>query len=197
MTRIGMLAPAMLGVLLAGCAGTSWGPSNGTSQPVAPGDSLTIRRVMGQNPEAPPLGSEEGRWQLRERPRATLADPDAAMRDIPDYRTAPRPDVDRNLPPLRGSSTDPAALPGVAPITPPATVRTEAPPARSTSSPYPSGTVVPIPGESPAVVTGGTDRYRTYQQPNTAGGGIIIPQGNGTGLVVGPDGRTISVPMPR
>lgn len=197
MRRIGLLAPAALGLMLAGC-GTSWGPSGNTSsQPRAPGDSMTVRRVMGLEYEAPPLGSEQGRWALRERPRATLADPDAAMQGIPEYRTGPRPDVDRNLSPTRGSSADPAAVPGIGPIATPEPVRPESPRARSTASPYPPGTVVPIPGQSPAVVTGGSDRYQTYQQPNTAGGGIIIPQGNGTGLVVGPDGRTISVPMPR
>ena len=197
MRRIGLLAPAALGLMLAGC-GTAWGPSgNAPSQPRAPGDSITVRRVMGMEYEAPPLGSEQGRWALRERPRATLADPESAMQGIPEYRPVPRPDVDRSLSPMRGSSADPAAVPGIGPIATPEPARTEPARARATASRYPAGTVVPIPGEATATITGGSDRYLTYQQPNPAGGGIIIPQGNGTGLVVGPDGRTISVPMPR
>ena len=197
MKRIGFLAPAALGLILAGC-GTSWGPSGDmSSQPRAPGDSLTIRRIMGENPEAPPLRSEQGRWALRERPRATLADPDAAMQGIPDYRPGSRPEVERSLPPLRGSSADPAGVPGVPQLATPDPMRPQPPVARSTTGGYPPGTVVPVPGQSPAVITGGSDRYQTYQQPNTAGGGIIIPQGNGTGTLIGPDGRTITVPMPR
>lgn len=189
MKRIGLLAPAALALLLGGCH-PSWGPSwNRTSQPAAPGDSLTVRRVMGQDPDAPPLREEAGRWARRERPRATLADPDAVV-------PGARPDSEAPPPRMRGSSLDPAGLPGVAPIATAAPARAEAPllPAGAARR---EGTVIAMPGGQPAVVTGGTPYYQTYQQANAAGGGVIIPQGNGMGTVIGPDGRVTSVPMPR
>jgi len=192
---MGPAATALM--LLAGCSDPSWGPSwNMSSRPAAPGDSVTIQRVMGQDPDVPPLTTETGRWASRESPRATLANPEQAMQGVPSYEPVRRPEVDRSLPPPRRGSSGPADLPGVEPIP-------VAPPARAPrvtpnqNPPRVEGTVVPIPGQSPGVVTGGTPYYQTYQQPNTAGGGVIIPQGNGMGTVIGPDGRVMTVPMPR
>lgn len=197
MRRARSIGPAAaLGLLLTGCGETSWGPSwNMSSTPTAPNESFTVRRIMGQDPDVEPLRTEAGRWAMRERPRATLADPEQALQGVPTYEPMPRPEVERSLPPRAGSSYNPSAVPGVAPIP-------TAPPARaprvqpSPAEPRLEGTVVPMPG-GPGVVTGGTRGYRTYQQPGATGGGIIIPQGNGTGTVIGPDGRVITVPLPR
>ncbi|HYF09977.1 MAG TPA: hypothetical protein VD970_20355 [Acetobacteraceae bacterium] len=200
----GMPWPACgLVLALAGCGASSWGPSwNMSSRAGVPGDSLTVQRVLGQDPAVEPLRSQQARWLVEERPRATLGNPDQALQGVPAYAPVPRPDVDRSLrpedrpPPRRRSSAyDPNALPRVEPLETPPPARA----ARPRLPPPPSrveGAVVPIPG-APGVVTGGTDRYQTFQQPGTAGGGVVIPQGNGTGLVIGPDGRTITVPLPR
>lgn len=189
---------AVLAVLLAGCGDApDWGPSwNSSSRPTMPNDGVTVRRIMGEDPEVEALTTEAGRWALREPPRATLANPEQALEGVPRYNPMPRPDVDRALPPPRVGSSSPSALPGIEPIP-------EAPPARAprvrSAPPLPrvEGSVVPLPGGSQGVVTGGTAGYRTYQEPGRAGGGIIIPQADGTGTVIGPDGRTITVPMPR
>lgn len=189
-------ACGVLALLLAGCADTGWGPSwNMSSRVRAPGDSLTIRRVMGENPDVAPLQSEHARWRIEERPRATLANPDAAMQNIPPYEPVVRPEVERDLRPRRGSSS-PAALPPIDPLPTDPPARAQAPRLRA-PAPRIEGGVVPIPGQAPGVITGGTERYQTFQQPGTAGGGVIIPQGNGLGTVIGPDGRTITVPLPR
>src|SRR4051794_4878925 len=53
----------------------------GGPRPVAPEESLTIARVMGAPPSLAPLQPEAGNvWPAVEGPRATLANPDAALR---------------------------------------------------------------------------------------------------------------------
>ena len=203
MARMRAVFAGMLVLALGACSTPSWGPSwNQSSSVRGPADSLTVRRVMGGDPTAEPLRGEDARWLVRERPRATLGDPDQAMRDVPRYEPVPRPDIERGLrqepTPLRGrrGSSSAPALPRVEamPTTPP--LRPEAP--RFTSgTPRLEGQSVPIPGQSPGVVVGGTDRYQVLQQAGSTGTGLMIPQGNGTALIIGPDGRTTTVPMPR
>ncbi len=206
MARLRAVSAGMTVLALGACSTPSWGPSwNHSSAVRVPADSLTVRRVMGGDPTAEPLRGEDARWLVRERPRATLGDPDQAMRDVPRYDPVPRPEMERDLRPApaeptplrgrRGSSTPPA-LPSVAamPVTPP--LRPEAP-RFNAGAPRLEGQVVPIPGQSPGVVVGGTERYQVLQQAGSAGTGLMIPQGNGTALVIGPDGRTTTVPMPR
>jgi hypothetical protein len=107
MTR---LAPALgLAALLSGCAaydsttsflnrsasGAFEGVASlggflpwGTTRPESPGDSLTVQRVRGVTASAEPLLPEEGNvWPAPEAPRATLMNPDQAMRGIPNYPT--------------------------------------------------------------------------------------------------------------
>ena len=92
-------APGMLALLLAfgGCQSTTGQFADGLfsapwggMRPASPGDSLTIARVRGVAAVAPvaePLQPEPGNvWPAEEAPRATLANPDAALRGIPTYR---------------------------------------------------------------------------------------------------------------
>jgi hypothetical protein len=57
------------------------------------------------------------------------------------------------------------------------------------------GLVIPRPGGH-AVTTGGTERYRTFNEPGTAGGGIALRDGPVT-ILIGSEGRTRVVPAPR
>ncbi|MBR0674190.1 hypothetical protein, partial [Neoroseomonas soli] len=117
--RRGIGAGALL-LALAGC-GPDWQPSwNMASRPIVAGDSLTIRRVTGEEPEFQTLRSESVE-QLRLSAGALLASrpssPEAAMTSVPEYRPVPRPEVDAHTatpgpvqgpPPVRrGSSTPP------------------------------------------------------------------------------------------
>lgn len=195
MSRLG--AFGLLAAGLGGCEAPSWGPSwNRSSSVLAPGDSLTIRRVMGENPEVAPLRREEGRWAIDERPRPRPRSPEQALQEIPPYEPVPRPELENSLQaPQRGSSIAPD-LPRIAALPAGAPARAEAPHPHA-RTPRGEGGIVFIPGQPPGVITGGTERYQTIQQAGMAGGGLIIPQGNGTGIVIGPDGRTTVVPMPR
>jgi hypothetical protein len=52
-----------------------------------PADSETVRRVRGMDVPLEPLQVEPGSvWPVEEAPRATLANPDAALRGVPPYR---------------------------------------------------------------------------------------------------------------
>ncbi len=108
--QVTRLAPALgLAALLSGCAaydsttsflnrtasGAFEGVVNlgsfmpwGGTRPDSPGDSLTVQRVRGVTATAEPLLPEAGNvWPAPEAPRATLMNPDQAMRGIPNYPT--------------------------------------------------------------------------------------------------------------
>ena len=193
----GLLA---LAALLSAC-GPDWQPSwNTASRPDVTGDSLTVRRVTGQEAEFTPLRSEPvGRLRLSAGElRASMpSGPEAAMTAVPDYRPVPRPDIDPPAPPppprRQGSSTPPAPM-----APPPAPVATRP---RVTAPPLPplerdEGRVVQIPGQPPGVVTGGTGRVQTFSQPGDPAGGVIVRDG-GTTTVIQPGGRVTTIPTPR
>ena len=94
----------------------------------------------------------------------------------------------------QGSSTPPGSaqrqvlplpnLPAVPPVRHPA-ARGSAPP----------GGAVPLPNGT-GIDTGGTSSYRQLTLPNGQPGAIIVPNGNGTSTVIGPDGSVTTVPTP-
>jgi hypothetical protein len=200
----GTVLLTVLAGTLVGC-GPDWQPSwNTASRPVVTGDSLTLMRVTGQDPEFEPLRSEDPA-QLRLSAGALRStrptSPEAALESVPDYRPVPRPDIDRRtapdattVAPRAGSSTPPpvASVPPRAapPARPPASAATVDPPERE------EGRVVAIPGQPPAVVTGGTGRVQSLVQPGNPAGGVAIRDG-GTTTVIQPGGRVTTVPTPR
>ncbi|WP_198378043.1 hypothetical protein, partial [Neoroseomonas rubea] len=128
--RSGTAAGLLLATtLLAGC-GPDWQPSwNMSSQPAVTGDSLTIRRVTGQEAEFAPLRSEsvqDLRLTAGELRSSMPTGPEAAMTGAPDYRPVPRPDIDRQTAPPRPSSEAPPPRRG---SSCPARVATAPPPA--------------------------------------------------------------------
>lgn len=197
-----------LALALAAC-GPDWQPSwNVSSRPVVPGDSLTVQRVTGGDPEFATLRSEDPA-QLRLSANALLSSrptsPEEAMRAIPDYAPVARPGIDAAAAPPAGapvpprprigSSTPPAIA---APIVPPERARISPPlPPVAVPAPPPSAParVVTVPGEPPGVVSG-TGRIQTFTQPGNPAGGVAIQDGGNT-TIIQPGGRVTTVPTPR
>ncbi len=174
-------------------AGERIGAPWGGSRPGALAtESLTVQRVRGVATAAEPLQPEAGDvWPVAEAPRATLMNPDQALRGAPDYRPeAPPPPPPRR----RRGSAGPALEPSVSStefpsMPPPPTARMpEPPPVRA------DGQVIHTPS-GPVVTSGGTDRIQPFNQPG-GGTGVVVRDGN-TVTITGPDGRVQVVPAPR
>ena len=205
-TTGGLAVALLVAPLLAAC-GPDWQPSwNMSSTPVIPGDGLTVRRVAGEAARFEPVRSQDIE-QLRLTVGALLTSrpgsPEAAMTRVPDYNPVPRPDLERQTTPpggadatprTRGSSTPPPVASVPPPSAPPRTRVPAAPP-----PPEPErveGRVLNIPGQPPAVVTGGTGRVQSITQPGNPAGGVAIQDG-GTTTVIQPGGRVTTIPTPR
>ena len=209
----------------------------GSMRAAMPTDSLTVQRVATGRDDAPRLTTESERlvpdaatlmpntsivtsansgvlmpesgdvWPGPLPPRTTLANPDAALRGVPDYRPADPsnlggmpPSTRRGtpasssslggLPPsLRGSSSPPP-VPALPPepqsltTLPPSTLPPPPP------APRTDGQVIMTPN-GPVVTSGGTDRVQTFTVPG--GAGTAIRDGNTTTLF-GPGGQIQVVP---
>jgi hypothetical protein len=174
-----------------------YGPGWGGMRPPAPADSLTVQRIRtGAHAEgATPLQVEAGdMWPAEDTPRATLANPDEALRGIPNLRgglSDPATEARR-----RGSSTPPDLL--------------RPPQASSANVVQPS---VPIPEAPPRPFRADSNENRVIHTPsgplpttNNTGNisTTISPQGPGTAIrdgntttIFGPDGSIQQVPTPR
>lgn len=199
--------------LLAGC-GPDWQPSwNMSSRPVVTGDSLTIQRVTGNDPEFQVLRTEDPaalRLSAGALTSTRPTSPEAAITSVPEFRTGPRPEVDAHTGPRQpatppspvraGSSTPPPVAsvppratvpvrPAVAPVLPPREDRVE-------------GRVVQVPGQPAGAVTGGTGgtggtgRVQSFSQPGNPAGGVAIQDGGQT-TIIQPGGRVVTVPSVR
>jgi hypothetical protein len=229
-------AALVLAALLGGCTsldGRDWTVADsgsggmfraawGGMRPDRPGTepSDTIQRIRGVEGPREPLQVEPGNvWPAEEAPRATLANPDAALRGVPPYRpgeprsperlrgddpavppradAGPSPAVEERGPRAqrrrRGASSPPP--PSFAQPAPdrlealPVTPGANAPPPRRSD-----GQVVVTPG-GPVVTTGGTDRVQSFTTPG-GGGGTIIRDG-GVTTVVPSGGIPQTFPTPR
>lgn len=196
-----------LGMALSGCARfdsgfasvTGWmsgvsdryGPSWGGMRPAMPTDSLTVQRIQNRGtPTAlAPLTTEPGDvWPREEGPRATLANPDEALRG---FRTG------EEVPPRRRGSAGPPAEPTVTTIPPMPAFDPPPPPppsANRTDTPRTDGQVIFTPQGGPVTTTGGTNRVQTTISPQ--GSGVAIRNG-ATTTIIGPDGSVQQVPTPR
>ncbi|MCB4823784.1 hypothetical protein [Roseicella aerolata] len=185
--------------------GAPWGQMRATT----PEQSITAARITGTPVEVTAVTPEAGDvWPVPEAPRATLANPDAAMRGIPNYRPgeldrpsgpAPRsqwqPTDPAPLPPgLRGSSSPPPQsnrgidVPQPQAVAPPLPDQNAPPPRRA------DGRVITTPS-GPAITTGGNDRVQSYITPG-GGTGTAVIDGNTTTLI-GPGGQVQTVPTRR
>lgn len=190
-----------LGTALSGCSSfnagfgsaTGWmsdryGPSWGGMRPAVPGDSLTVQRI--QNRGAPmtlaPMSPEPGDvWPREEGPRATLANPDEALRGFrPGEEVPPTPR-------RRGSAGLPADP--IAPTVAPPMPAFDPPPAPPPSANRTDGQVIFTP-QGPVTTTGGSNRVQSTISPQ--GSGVAIRDGNMT-TIIGPGGTVQQVPTPR
>ncbi len=228
MRRIGGSAAALgLAALLGGCgwantasykavngmtnAGAAVGMPWGRMDANPPEQSDTIARISGDVPPLASLRPEEGNvWPEQEGPRATLANPDAAMRNIPTYRpgeldrmSAPAgrstwqptdpPPVRAAPPGLRGSSSPPP--PPIQQVEPPRANVYQPPPGANSPPPRRlEGRVIQTPS-GPVTGTGGTDRVQSYITPG-GGTGTLHNDGSTTTLI-GPNGQVQTMPTPR
>ena len=176
----------LLAGLLSGCTGTGVFLDHTTQRfgavPNTPaGSSETFLRIRGQSVTVPPLMPEQGNvWPTDNKPDQTMQDLEKQQaQEIRRSTGAPAPgsspsvnranDADRGLPP---------------PVIPP-------PPPAGLSSP----TVNTPNGPSVDVTGRGTGRnYRQLQSPSPGGSGILVPNGNGTSTLIGPDGSVQTVP---
>jgi hypothetical protein len=145
----------------------SFGPSWGGMRPDVPSEALTVQRIRAiEMPEPPaPLIPQDGNvWPEPEGPRATLANPEEALRGLP-----PRGSSTLDLPPM----DLPSPMPGVTPRQPP-------PPAPRLPPPM-SGRVLDTP-TGPRVTTGGTDRIQGTVSP-TGRPGTAIRDGATTTII--------------
>lgn len=211
---------------LGGCTGfgtflshTFTPPSANPDLPQA--DAENVRRSLGQAAPVAPLVSESGNvWPekavLAATPTLSDLEKNPAARDqfapttvpgerpglpahhepVPTGRPTATPPALPNVQPQRrrGSSTPPGSVePGLAPA--PASPLPPPAPGRQGGSP-PPGRAVQLPG-GVGVDTGGTSDYRTLTLPNGQPGAIVVPNGNGTSTVIGPDGSVSTVPTRR
>lgn len=174
--------PALL-VLLSGCGGDNppldlpFGLSNTTANRPSV-DGYTMRRVMGEPDDVPPLQMEPGNvWPAAEvEPRRSVFEPEPEQPQQPRAR--------------RGSSTPPVAD---VPQDPNLQIPAQ-PGARPTPPPRPQvGQPVVIPGQPGGVTTGGTGAYQTFQTPG-GGSGVAVPGPGNTMTIIGADGQVRTVP---
>jgi hypothetical protein len=205
-------------LLLSGCTG--FGHFIGdthtfSTNPNPPaGDSANMQRANGGAGVQQALIPETGQvWPTAIPAMPTLADIQRQMNlngsaepqlgpvpsgpgQIPGLGTLPGLQNTPGLQQVPGQGTTPGAsltLPPLTGITPPV------------KSPYaePPGLVMPKVGtavttpQGPATITGGTANYQTLAPINGQGGGILIPNGNGTSTLVMPNGTIGTVNSPR
>ncbi|MBY0338476.1 MAG: hypothetical protein K2X11_17820 [Acetobacteraceae bacterium] len=170
--------------------GDRFGPDWGGMRPAIPTDSVTVQRIRGNMVAETTLQPEPGDvWPEPEGPRATLANPDEALRGIPAWRPGAEPTPAAPPPRRRGSSDLP---PDSLSFQPPPSVQAVQPPLPRAPRRV-DGQVIPTPSGG-VVTTGGTDRVQTTISPQ--GSGVAIRDG-ATTTIIGPGGQTQIVPTPR
>ena len=193
---------------------------------VTPAESYTIRRLRGAEgePVEQPLEVEPGNvWPAEEAPRATLANPDAALRGVPPWRpgegrsvqdlpvnerpggplvppraeAAPSPAVEEQGP--RAQRRRRESSPPPSPLAQPAPERPEVLPVPPGAySPPPrraDGQVVLPPGGPPVITSGGTDRIQSFTTPG--GGSGVIHRDGGVTTISPSGGVPQTFPTPR
>lgn len=204
-----MRRPALLGLilglplLLAGCSGVgtylgdtfTW---TGTDPNMPLGDSENTRRARGEPVAMQPVLPEPGDiWPGPPPPMPTLSDVEKLENMNPNSPpTQTAPDLPDHRQPRGSSTPQPGAQPGLPPIATPSPGTPTLPPELQPSPRR--GTTVQTPNGN-STVTGGTNNYRTTTPPGGVGGGqgILIPNGNGTSTLIGPDGSVTTVPTPK
>jgi hypothetical protein len=172
------------------------------------GDSENLRRVTGRGVSIDPLLPEPGNvWPGPSKPDPTLEDIERSQNQplgsgTPpppppgmDQPVAPHPQPRPDGPPVqagrRGSSSPPTAEAPVPQVSPYA-----AAPNRQPAQPPPRSGTIQTP-QGPAALSSGGGGVQTYTPPTGGGVGLVVPNGNGTSTLIGPDGSVQTVPSPR
>jgi hypothetical protein len=180
-------------LLLSGCGfGTFLSdttPFGGAANPPI-GSSENLQRVRTQTTTVTPLQPEAGNvWPGPPPPEPTLADIQRQTNPLPPPILNPAVPPGSSTPPNLQQPLLPAPVPGAVPNAD----RGSAP---ALSSHAAGGTVQTPRG--PAAITGGTSKYQTTAPlPGAAAGSILVPNGNGTSTLIGPDGSVTTVPTPK
>ncbi len=190
--------------MLGGCTGTGvfldhtfiWFDQN----PNGPaGSSETFLRVRGQSADVPPLAPEQGNvWPGPAKPDPTMDDLQKQQADEIRRGTGqPNPgqsNTGQGSPPTNGAEGNPQ---GSAVGRANAADRGLPPPRVPPVPPNRTGPTVITPNGPSVDVTGGNNGsrgYRQLQSPTPGGSGILVPNGNGTSTLIGPDGSVQTVP---
>jgi hypothetical protein len=196
MRRFALLASTLL---LTACSGSGfWSFLGDTATlpgaaPNAPvGNAENMRRVRAQAVDLPPLQTEAGNvWPGPPPPEPTLADIERQQNiqgfgtpSAPGVPLMPNLEIPQNVPPPRGGANLPRDLQVPPPVMAPPPPGAEAPVAP------PSASV------SPAQPKAG-GKTREAAPAGIPKGSIVIPNGNGTSTVIGPDGSVTTIPTPR
>ncbi len=144
----------------------------GGTRPASPGDSLTVQRVRGGPASGEPLLPEPGNvWPEPEAPRATLMNPDQALRGISNY---PTPGALSEPAPRRGAGGPQVPAPGEAAPVVPAPQSALPPLAPLPPAAQRGGQVVRTPQGDITPATGGA----TAPFNSPSGGGTVTRDGN-------------------
>ncbi len=173
--------------LLSGCTGTGvffdhttqWFGGN----PNTPaGSSETFSRIRGQKIDIPPLLPEPGNvWPTDTGPDLTLQDIEKQQTDAVRRTGGAAPAIGPNPAVNRANGADRGLPPPSVPPAIPSNIR-------PMTVPTPNGPALDSTGQ-------GTGRnYRQLNTPNPGGSGILVPNGNGTSTLIGPDGSVQTVP---
>jgi hypothetical protein len=156
--------------------------------PNAPrGQALNLLRAEGGNPAAEPLTPQPGDiWPGPVQPTPTLQDIErqTMQEEQTGHATQPVPRGSSSPPPSGPALIPPTMAPSPAPQPP---VQPPSQPLTSRAYPTPNG---PVTGSQLG------NGVQTYLDPK-GGTGIIVPNGNGTSTLIGPDGSVTTVPNPR
>ena len=173
--------------LVSGCTGTGVFFDHTTQRfgnnPNTPaGESETFSRIRGQKVDLPPLLPEPGNiWPTDTRPDRTMQELQAQQAEEIRRGTTAPPATGPNPAVNRANAADRGLPPPGLPSAPPNRLRT---PTVDT----PNGPSVDVTG--PGVGRG----YRQLSSPTPGGSGILVPNGNGTSTLIGPDGSVQTVP---
>lgn len=172
---------------LSGCTGTGVFLDHTTQHfgaaPNSPaGNSETFLRIRGEKIDLPPLLPEPGNvWPTENRPDLSMQDLQKQQAEETRRGAAAAPGNGSNPTVNRANNADRGLPPPSIPPPPPARLR-------SPTVNTPNGPSVDVTGQ-------GTGRgYRQLGSPTPGGSGILVPNGNGTSTLIGPDGSVQTVP---
>ncbi len=184
--------------LLSGCTGTGVFFDHTTQyfghNPNTPaGSSETFLRIRGESVDVPVLVPESGNvWP-------TNTGPDLTLQDIQKQQDQ---EIRRGSGQTGGAGGQPGGAGGPAvnnggngQVGRANNADRGLPPPQTPPPPPQQRSAVPTPGGPSLDVGGGSGRgYRQMQTPPSGGNGILVPNGNGTSTLIGPDGSVKTVP---